>query len=178
MINDPLNPGVTTGFINGVEQDFEALQGVLSYTLPDFLGSTGALNFSGNFLYVINREFNDLGVTVDRTDGTFGDPTFRGQLNVRYTQDDFGALFSTNFVGRQLASRDDDLDIDIREFNRRDPYATFNTSVFFDVEEDFRFTFAVTNLLDRNFQNSYFDAFNGIVDSIGRRFSASVRVQY
>lgn len=178
VINDPLNPGVTTGFVNGVEQDFEGIQGVLSYTLPDFLGSTGSLGLTGNFLYVLNREFNDLGVLTDRTDGTFGDPNFSAQLNVRYTQDDFGALFSTNFTGRQLASRDDDLDIDIREFNRRDAYATFNTSVFFDVEEDFRFTFAVTNLLDRNFQETYFDAFNGIEDAIGRRFSASVRVQY
>lgn len=178
VINDPLNPGVTTGFINGVEQDFEAIQGVLSYTMPNIFGAAGDLTLSGNALYVIRREFNDLGVVTDRTDGTFGDPSFTAQLNVRYTQDAFGALFSTNFVGRQLASRDDDLDIDVREFNRRDEYATFNTSVFFDVEDDFRFTFAVTNLLDRNFQNSYFGSYNGIADSIGRRFSASVRLQY
>ena len=178
VINDPLNPGVTTGFVNGVESDFEAIQGVLSYTLPDIFGTQGELGVDGNFLWLLNREFNDLGVNTVRTDGTFGDPTFSAQVNLRYTEDTFGALFSTNFVGRQLASRDDDLDIDIREFNRRDPYATFNASVFFDVEEQMRFTFSVTNLGDKNFQNTYFDAYNGIADAIGRRYAASVRLRY
>lgn len=178
VINDPLNPGVTTGFINGVEQNFEGLQGVLSWRMAEFLGGPGDLTFSGNALYVIRRDFNDLGVQVDRTDGTFGDPTLSATLNVRYNTDKVGGLFTTRFTGRQLASRDGDLDIDIREINRRESFALFDTSVWFDVEEDFRFTFAVRNLLDRNFQNEYFGSYNGIADSIGRRFSASVRLQY
>ena len=178
VINDPLNPGVQTGFINGVEQEFEAIQGVLSYRLPNLFGTSGEFSISGNALYLLNREFNDLGVTTDRTDGTFGDPTFSAQLNLRYTDDDFGALFSTNFRGRQLASRNDDLDIEVRELNRRESYALFNASTWFDVQDNLRFTMAVTNLLDRNFQNTYFGTYNGIADSIGRRYTVSVRAQY
>ena len=72
----------------------------------------------------------------------------------------------------------DDLGIEIREFNNRDPYATFNTSVYFNVEENFRFTFAVTNLLDRQFQNNYFGAANGIEDTLGRRYSVTARTRF
>ena len=178
VINDPLNPGVTTGFINGVEQNFEGIQGVLSWSLREFLGGPGDLTLSGNALYVLRRDFNDLGVQIDRTDGTYGDPNFSATFNVRYNTDTYGGLFTTRFTGRQLATRDGDLGIDIREINRREAYALFDTSVWFDVADDFRFTFAVRNLLDRNFQNSYFGTYNGIEDSIGRRYSASVRLQY
>lgn len=177
VINDPLNPGVSTGFANGVQFNYEALQGVFSWTLPDVFGTSSTLAFNGSALYTLKRDFNNLGVVTNRTDGTFGDPTFSAQLNVRYFNDNWGTLLSTNFVGRQLATRDE-LSIELREINRRDPYATFNASVYFDVEEDFRFTFAVTNLLDRIVQNEYFGASNGIADSLGRRFSVTARTRF
>lgn len=177
VINDPLNPGVATGFTNGVQFNYEALQGVFSWNMRNFLGGTGTLNLNGSALYTLKRDFNNLGVVVDRSDGTFGDPTFSAQMNVRYTEDNWGALFSTNFVGKQLATRDE-RSIEIREINERDPYALFNASVFFDVEEDFRFTFSVTNLFDRIYQNDYFGAPNGVADSLGRRFAVTARTRF
>jgi outer membrane receptor protein involved in Fe transport len=178
VINDPLNPGVATGFANGVRFNYEALQGVLSWNLPGVFGGDGTLNVNGSALYTLKRDFNNLGVVVNRTDGTFGDPTFTAQFNLRYFTDSWGALVSTNFVGRQLASRNNDLDIEVREINRRDPYALMNASIFFDVEDQFRLTFAVTNLLDRLVQNNYFGAPNGIADPLGRRFSVTARATF
>lgn len=177
VINDPANPGVTTGFANGVRFNYEAIQGVMSYTVPNIFNTDGTFGINGNFLYTLNREFNNIGVVTVRTDGTFGDPKFAAQLNLRYFTDTFGALVSTNFVGRTFATRDE-RSLDIREINERDPFALFNTSVYFDVEEDFRLTFSVTNLLDRVFQNEYFGAPNGIADSLGRRFAVSARARF
>ena len=177
VINDPLNPGVRTGFVNGVQFSYEALQGVLDWQLPNIFGGEGNLSFNANALYTLKRDFNNLGVTTTRSDGTFGDPQFSAQLNVRYFTDDYGALVSTNFTGAQRATRDD-LGIDIREFNNRDAFATFNTSVYFNVEENFRLTLAVTNLLDRQFQNNYFGAANGFEDTLGRRYSVSARTRF
>lgn len=176
VVNDPANPGVSTGFANGVQFNYEALQGVLSWTLPNFLGGNGTLGFNGNALYTMQRDFNNLGVVVNRTDGTFGDPQFSAQLNVRYNTDDWGVFLSSNFVGAQRAVREE-LSTEIREFNERDPYALFNASVFFNVDT-FRLTLAVTNLLDRQFQNSYFGAANGIADTLGRRFSVTARTRF
>lgn len=177
VINDPANPGVTTGFANGVQFNYEALQGVMSWTLPDVFGTDGTFNLNGSALYTLKRDFNNLGVITNRSDGTFGDPTFTAQLNLRYFTESWGTLFSTNFTGRQLATREE-LGIDIREINRRAPYALFNASVYFDIEDDMRFTFAVTNLLDRIEQNDYFGTPNGVADSLGRRFSVSARTTF
>lgn len=177
VINDPANPGVATGFANGVQFNYEALQGVFSWNMNNFLGGSGTLALNGSALYTLKRDFNNLGVVTNRTDGTFGDPTFTAQMNLRYFTDDWGALLSSNFVGRQLATRND-RSVEIREINRRDPYALFNASVFFDVEEDYRFTFSVTNLLDRIAQNKYFGAANGIADPLGRRFAVTVRTRF
>lgn len=177
VINDPANPGVATGFANGVQFNYEAIQGVMNWTLPNLFGAAGTFSLNGNALYTLKRDFNNIGVRTTRSDGTFGDPTFSAQLNLRYFTDEWGTLFSTNFVGRQLATRED-RSIEIREINRRDPYALFNASVYFNVEDDLRFTVAVTNLLDRLEENDYFGTPNGVADSLGRRFSISARATF
>lgn len=177
VVNDPAAPGVSTGFANGVQFNYEAMQGVFSWTLPSVFGGSGTLAFNGSALYTLKRDFNNLGVVVNRTDGTFGDPQFTAQLNVRYNTDDWGLFLSSNFVGAQRAVREE-LNVEIREFNERNAYALFNASVFFNVEENFRLTLAVTNLLDRQFQNSYFGAANGIADTLGRRFSVTARTRF
>lgn len=177
VVNDPLNPGVATGFANGVQFGYEALQGVISYTIPQILGTEGTFSMSGNALYTLKRETNNLGVNTVRSDGTFGDPKFAAQLNVRYFTDTWGALWSTNFVGSSDATNDE-LDIEIREINERDPYALFNASIYFDVDEAFRLNLSVTNVFDRLFQNDYFGAPNGVADALGRRFAVSARVRF
>ena len=177
VINDPLDPGVTTGFANGVQMNFEAIQGVLSYTIPNVFNTNGTFSASGNFLWLLKREDNLTGVTTNRTDGTFGDAEFSAQLNLRYFTRQWGVLWSTNFVGKQRATRDE-LSIDLREINERDPYALFNASVFFDPSDRMRFTLSVTNVFDRLFQNDYFGTPNGIADQLGRRFAASARLRF
>ena len=177
VINDPADPGLAEGFANGVQFNYEAIQGVFSWNFRDFLGGNGTLNLNGSALYTLERDFNNLGVVVNRTDGTFGDPKFRAQMNVRYFEDRWGALVSTNFIGRQLATRDE-RSIEIRELNDRDPYALFNASIFADVADNFRMTFSVTNLLDRIAQDNYFGTPNGVADAIGRRFAVTARVRF
>lgn len=177
VINDPNNPGVTTGFANGVQEKFKALQGVISYSIPNVLRTAGTFSASGNFLWVLKRENNITGVTTNRTDGVFGDPKFSAQLNLRYFTKQWGALWSTNFVGSQVATRDERT-IDLREINERDPYALFNAALYFDPSENMRMTLSVTNVFDRNFQNVYFGTANGIADDLGRRFAVSARVRY
>ena len=176
VVNDPLNPGVTTGFANGVQFNYEAIQGVLAYTVPSPF-SEGSISMNANALYTLKRDFNNLGVVTDRSDGTFGDPQFTALVNVRYFEDTWGALVSSAFTGNQRATRDD-LSIELREFNERDYYVTMNASVYFDIEESFRFTFAVTNLFDRQYQNEYFGAANGVEDILGRRYAVSVRTRF
>jgi outer membrane receptor protein involved in Fe transport len=149
----------------------------MSYTIPNVFRTEGSLGISGNALYVLKRENDNTGVTNERTDGTFGDPAFAAQLNLRYFTDDWGVFWSTNFTGKQFATRDE-LGLDLREINERDAFALHNASVYFDATDAFRFTLSVTNVFDRNFQDSFFGTPNGIADSLGRRFAASARVRF
>ncbi|MCJ7422293.1 TonB-dependent receptor domain-containing protein [Sphingomicrobium astaxanthinifaciens] len=177
VVNDPNNPGVTTTFVNGESTKFEGLQGVASWDQPNLFGGPGTFALSGNFLWTLFRENDVTGVSATRTDATFGDPEFAAQLNTRYYTDTWGVLVSTNFVGKQVATREE-LGIELREINTIDPYATFNSSVYFDPTENFRFTLSVTNMFDRNYANDYFGSGIQLIDSLGRRYAASARLRF
>lgn len=175
VIVDPQNPGVSSGFVNGNRVKFEGIQSELTYQ-SDLagLGIPGSIAMRGN-LFVSLKRVNDItGVAPVRTDGTLGDPTFQGQYNIGYSNDDFGITSSFNYTGEQLFSRVS-RGADIREIDKLDDFVTINPSVYVNAGDQFRVTFAVTNLLNRVGQKYY-----GIIipasysDLIGRRFAVSV----
>ena len=177
VVNDPANPGVATGFINGQQIKFEGIQATMAYTLPeDLLGIPGTFSLGGDLLYVKERLVNETGVASTRSDGEIGDPEFSGQFRVRYNAENWGASTFINYVGEQLFDRDN-RGIEFREIDEYDDYVTVNASVFFDAADKYRFTFAVTNLFARQGQE-YFDSLVGINDPLGRRFSVSARAKF
>jgi len=175
VINDPANPGVSSGFVNGNRVTFEGIQSELTYNRPlSGLGIPGSIGMRGN-LFVSLKRINDVtGVAPVRTDGTLGDPTFQGQYNIAYFNDNFGISTSFNYTGEQLFSRVS-RGADIREIDKLKDFVTINPSIYVDASDRFRFTFAVTNVLNRVGQK-----YNGIIipssysDLIGRRFAVSV----
>lgn len=184
--NDPQNPAVRTGFVNGEEIKFEGVQGTLNYTVPmDFAGLAGNLSFGADMLYVHRRLVNITGVAPSRSDGTLGDPEVSGQLRMRYAEDQWGINTTVSYVGSQVFSRlnrDDGQPgsgLDAREIDEIESYTVVSGGVFFEPVERFRFTLSVTNLFNRRFQ-SYFDGLipASINDRLGRRFAASARVRF
>jgi outer membrane receptor protein involved in Fe transport len=179
VVVDQQNPGVRGGFVNGKRVLFEGIQGTISYrTSLGGIKLPGEFAIDGNMLYVAKRIEDITGVAPVRTDGTLGDPSFAGQLNLLYIGDGFGINGSFNYTGEQLFSRVS-RGPDIRQFDKLKDFVTINPSIYFDVEKRFRFNFSVTNLLNRQGQK-----FNGFVipasysDLLGRRFSASVRLNF
>lgn len=176
VVNDPANPGVTTGFINGNEIRFSGIQAGLNYrTSLDRLGIPGSFEATGDMLYVAKRLVDNTGVAPLRSDGTFGDPKYAGQLNLRYIHPDFGVSTSLNYVGDQIATRAE-RNRDLREINELDEYVTVNLGFYVDAGENFRLSGAVTNLFNRQGEK-----YNGVLipasynDLLGRRFSISAR---
>lgn len=177
VINDPANPGVTTGFRNGVNIAFKGIQGSLNYYIPEgTLGLPGSFSLGGDLLYVKKRITNITGVAPVRSDGEIGDPEFSAQARIRYTDKSWGASTFVNYTGEQLFSRTS-RGPEIREIDQYKGFVTVNSSIFFDVTEKFRFTMAVTNLLNRQGQD-YYGALLGINDPLGRRFSVSARARF
>jgi outer membrane receptor protein involved in Fe transport len=186
VLSTPEAPGVRTGFVNGQQIQFRGIQGTMNYTLPlDMWGMNGTFDIGGNMLYVRKRLNNITGVAPARSDGTLGDPEFGAQLILRYVEDSWGVNTTINYVGEQLFSRFNRAvgvagsGPDAREIDELDDYVMVNGSIFFDASEDFRFTFAVTNLFNRTGQEYFGEIIPAsFTDLIGRRFSASARIRF
>lgn len=188
VVNDPANPGVTSGFVNGFRSQFNGIQAQIDYIRPlSGLGIPGRAGFDGTFFYVRRRVVDITGVAPVRTDGTLGigDPTFQGQLNLRYVGEGFGFTLSGNYIGEQLFSRVT-RGTDIREVDKLNAFVLLNPSLYVDVNPKFRFTFSITNLTNRYGQKYFGEilpasqptsgALGG--DPLGRRFSVTARARF
>jgi outer membrane receptor protein involved in Fe transport len=186
VINDPANPAVQVGFVNGVQIRFRGIQGTMNYSIPlDFWGMNGTFSIGADMLYVKSRLNNITGVAPARTDGILGDPEFSGQLRLRYAEDTWGTNWTVNYIGEQLFSRLNRLPgvagsgPDAREIDELDDYVMVNAGIWFDPAEDFRLTLSVNNLFNRQGQE-YFGTLHpsSYSDLLGRRFAASARVRF
>lgn len=188
--NDPLVPGIRTGFVNGNVIRFSGIQGTIGYSVPlSGLGLPGDFSVSGDMLYV-RRRVNDItGVAPVRIDGTLGDPEFAGQLRLRYVNRNYGINTTFNYTGEQLFSRLNRVQgqpaqgADAREIDQLNDFVIVNAGMFFDATDDFRLTFSVNNLFDRRGQKYFGELIptsflNSGGDQIGRRFAASARVRF
>lgn len=187
VINDPANPAVRTGFVNGVQIKYRGIQGTLNYDLPVRLGSilNGRFSVGGDALYTIYRLVNTTGVAPTPSHGVLGDPLFAGQLRLRYTANHWGLNTTINYVGEQLFSRLNrepgrpGSGPDARELDKIEDYAIVGAGLFFDPTDRFRFTLSVNNLF--NYQGmEYMGELHpsSYVDLLGRRFAASARVRF
>jgi outer membrane receptor protein involved in Fe transport len=176
--NDPSNPAVVSGFVNGQSILFEGITGALDYLVPlEGVGVAGSLRFGGDLLYVKRRIEDITGVAPQRSDGDRGDPEFSGQARVVYDADSWGIGAYVNYTGEQLYSRFDrgPSPNDTREIDQLRDFVTVNLNAFFETEDNFRFNFAVTNLLDRIGQRYFGFILPGSEnDDIGRRYSVGV----
>ncbi|WP_338447464.1 TonB-dependent receptor [Pelagerythrobacter marensis] len=180
--NDPSNPAVVSGFVNGQSILFEGITGALDYgTDLSGLGLPGSIRIGGDMLYVKRRIEDITGVAPQRSDGIRGDPEFSGQARLIYSLDNWGMGIFANYTGEQLYSRFDrgPSPNDTREIDELDDYVTVNLNTYFETENGFRFNFAVTNLFDRIGQKYYGYIIPGSEnDDVGRRFSIGVSKKF
>jgi len=188
--NDPLIPGIRTGFVNGNVIRFSGIQGTFGYSVPlSGLGLPGDFSASGDMLYV-RRRVNDItGVAPVRIDGQLSDPEFAGQLRLRYVNENYGINTTFNYTGEQLFSRlnreqgQPSQGADAREIDQLNDFVIVNAGIFFDATDDFRLTLSVNNLFNRRGQKYFGELIpasflNSGGDQIGRRFAASARVRF
>ncbi len=180
--DDPGNPAVTTGTVNGALIEYSGIEGTMNYrTSLDGIGLPGDIALRGNLTYVRERFNSSTGVNVQRIDAIVDDPEFRGQIGLNYRVDNFGFGTVVNYTGEQLVSRFNRAPgpNDTREFDQYEDFVTVDANFSFTTESDFRFNFNVTNLFNRQGQE-YFGflipaTFTGAGgDPFGRRFTVGV----
>jgi len=178
VIVDPVNPGVRSGFINGNRVFFDGIQGAIDYIRPlSGLGLPGRAGLDGTLFFVRTRITDLTGIAPVRTDGTLGDPTWQGQVNLRYVGEGFGTTLSINYTGEQLFSRVTRGPA-IREIDKLRDFVILNPNIFFNVNKKFRLTLSVSNLLNRQGQNFFgtiLPASFTTDGQLGRRFNIGLR---
>lgn len=180
--NDPANPAVTSGFVNGERVVFEGIQASLDYTSRlDRLKLPGAFSIAGELLF-LKRRINDItGVAPTRIDGVVGDPEFEGQLRLRYFTDRFSIATYINYTGEQMVSRFNrgPQPNDVREFDQYEDFITIDLGLGYSVTKQFRLSAAITNVTNRVGQGYFGYIVPGAVnDPLGRRFAVTARVTY
>ncbi|MEM7701038.1 MAG: TonB-dependent receptor [Pseudomonadota bacterium] len=184
VVSDPNNPGVLTGFGNGVGIDLEVIQAGMNYqTGLEGIGIPGTLALSGNLTVTLRRVEDLTGVAPAREDGELEDPQFAGLLSANYINDNWGFGTVIDYTGEQLFSRFA-REPDTREFDQLDDFVTVDLNAFFETEDNFRFNFVVQNLFDRRCQRSFGFCIAASIpgarggDAFGRTFSVSARKSF
>lgn len=182
VIVDPANPRVVAGFVNGNNIRYDGIQATLDYTTRlTGLGLPGRFGLGGTLDFTRSRLVDITGIAPVRTDGTVGDPTWQGQLNVRYAVGQFSIFSSFNYIGEQLISRVSRT-TDIREIDKYDAYWIINPSIALEVNKQLRVNFAITNIT--NYRGQRYNGFilpasyNSGVPDLGRRFAVSVQAKF
>ena len=95
-----------TGFLNAASRDFAGLIANFNYDLADTWVAEkvpGNLEVFGSMFHVAKHTRNVTGSSTDILEGERGFEEWRSQLNVRWTNNDLGALWQARFIGEFLA---------------------------------------------------------------------------
>lgn len=182
VVDNPVSPNVTSGFVNGNSIKVSSIQGTIDYsTKVHLFGARATLELGGDLFYLRNRLNDITGVAPTRSDGINGDPKWQAQGRFRYFTDGFGISTNVNYVGRQIVSltQRGGSPNDAREFDSFKPFATVDASIWFKTVDQFRLTLSITNLFDRVGQG-YFGYIipASINDPLGRRFAITVAKKF
>ncbi len=188
IVNDPANPGINLAYTNGNQYKFDGIQAELDYYRPlSGLGIPGSVGIQGRMQYVRHRTNDVTGIAPARIDGILGDPTFQGQLTLRYVGEQFGVSSSFQYTGEQLNTTVSRVTRgpDIREIDEIDDYVLVNPSMYFNVDKQFRLTMSVSNLFNRHGQKYYgyyipasYLNFDTTTLLTGRRFTIAARATF
>lgn len=167
VVNDPLNPGVRTGFINGDQIRFAGLTAEVGYNFD--IEKIGTFDVNGVLFYLDELSSNINGIVPDPIAGELGNARWQGQLNVAYTRGDFGWDVQANY---QSGAAINVLDVvEVRDRIKFSEQWLFNTSLFYRLVENTRVQLTVTNLFDTDPPFPLAGAAIGAYDILGRRFA-------
>lgn len=171
IVNDPLNPGVITGFVNGSFIEFKGLTSEFNYSLP--LGR-GTVDLNGLLFYLKQLNSSNNGVVENPDNGEIGNPKFEGQFNIGYSVDNFGIDLQTRYTHK--AKFNNLNTVETQDILEVDPHWLFNLSFSLLVAENHLFRFAITNLTDVD--PPFPIAGLGTYDTLGRRFAVSFQSRF
>lgn len=140
---------IRTGYLNAASYDYQGLIGSLSWRLDTpFLGAESRINLSANYQYIDKLE-QRIGLgDLTTLRGGIGYSKHQATASIAYNNNAFGAFLQVEYIGK--AKVDPDAGPTVYEYPTRDAVAFVNTSVSYDVNEQFQLRFIVDNVFDTN----------------------------
>jgi len=184
----------TFNFTNGFELPFfnlgatrvKAINANASYSmdLSDVFSSErqlGTLSFRGNAYYLLEYTTSGTGTFSDATpnENTLGNPTWRAQGTVAYSNGPFDARWTTNFQDASIVRAGiNQATIDQAVVQRWPSFATHTFSVGYDITEQATARFVIDNVTDEDALGSQGLSNGTYIDTLGRRWTASLSYKF
>lgn len=154
----------------------------ISASYPLDLGNLGKLSLSGNAYHLLRYEAassGDFAIDGLRSDGTFARPKWEIQARARFEKDGFYLVGTWNHKSpTNIFSSGAVAGPEIVNLNRYPAIDVFDAAVGYDVNDDFRLQFSVTNITDVNYAGNLGYLFQDYVDQIGRRFQVTAIAKF
>lgn len=167
IVADPLNPGVTTSFINGGFILFKALTTSVNLRDIDLPIWDTQLSLNGNFYYLDEFCRSDNLITTTCTQGTTTNPRYTAQFGGVLTKGPFSLFAELNY--RPSSKYDLTFNQESRDILKLGDLATVNTAIAYTNDEHgWNVRLAVTNAFDAK---PLYPSTVG--DSLGRRYLLS-----
>jgi outer membrane receptor protein involved in Fe transport len=167
IVADPLNPGVTTSYINGGFINFKALTTSVNLRDIDFVWDT-KLSLNGNFYYLDKFCRSDNLITTTCSQGTTTSPRWTTQFGGVLAKGPFSLFAEVNY--RPSTKYDLTFNQESRDILSIGHFMTVNSSIAYNNDEKgLSLRFAVNNLF-----NAIPPFPSQVGDMLGRRFTLSV----
>ena len=186
----------TFNFTNGFELPFfnlgatrvKAINANMSYSLDlsDVFSSDmdlGRLGLRGNAYYLLEYTTSGIGDFSDAiaAENSLANPTWKSQANILYDRGPLSLRWTTSFQDAAIVrgtGSSTQATIDQNTIVRWPSYATHTFAIGYDITENATARFVVDNLTDENALGQYGLNNGTYIDTLGRRWSASLTYKF
>lgn len=170
----PPTDAFVSGFINAGARTFKGYTMEALYSTDLFAGQ---LDVSASILN-ISEDITLNGSAVDRDDGEIGQSDWQGQLNFRYSQNQWSALLQPRFIGSGIWSHDEDNDPMARDIRGEGDVWIFNGAFHYDFNDTIGVQLNINNMFDELPSPGVIAAgVDDVYDNIGRFYRLGIQIQ-
>ncbi|QVM83371.1 TonB-dependent receptor domain-containing protein [Novosphingobium decolorationis] len=140
---------IRTGYLNAASYKYKGLIGELHYfTETPFLGANSAIQLGASYQYIDTLETRIGTGDLSTSRGSIGYSKHQFTVNASYMNGPFTAYTQVQYIGK--AERDPDASANTYEYPTRPAVAFVNSSISYDINEDYTLRLMVDNVFDTN----------------------------
>ncbi len=167
----PPSNAFESGFVNAGQRTFKGITAEATYSM-DLMA--GQFDFSASLLN-LREDITKIQESIQDDTGEIGQSEWQGQMNFRYSRDQWAGMLQTRYIGGGPWSNDDA--VDARDVMENDAVWLINGSFVYDINETVGLQLNINNILDELPSPGAIASGNdGVYSNIGRFYRFGVTV--